>query len=242
MDNDQANILFRVTPARGGARVAVDGPVKVWEQEAGAGIRWKKVGMQLQVQPSGDPVTIQAIVKGDVEGDNLPLTDPVIPLQGDPNRFTFTSTTSSNGLGSGCSDHDVANRTTCWNVDLDIKMWGNDDEVLQVLGEYGEYPSYEGDQNYQAQVVVSVIDDGGDDRYTDLEREVDIDIEDNECGAFGILAMDVGNPNAFTDPNYRDSDGNPLPDCYVNIYDVIEVATQWLDCSDISDPLCESYL
>jgi hypothetical protein len=112
-------------------------------------------------------------------------------------------------------------------------MWGNDDEVLQAEG-----ASAEGDQNYQAQVVVTVIDDGGDDRYTDLERTVDFDIEDNECGAFGILAMDVGN----SDPCEVDEEGNPLPDCHVDIYDAIEVATQWLDCSDISDPACESYL
>jgi hypothetical protein len=238
MDNDQANILFRVTPARGGARVPVDGPVQLWEEELPAGIRWRKIGMQLQVQPSGGPVKLNAEVTGG--NDNPPLTDPCLPLQeaDDPNAFTFTTTTSSNGLGSGCSDHDVANRTTCWNVDLDVKMWGNDDAVLQAE----EGAEAEGDQNYQAVLVATVIDDGGDTRFTGLEREVDIDIEDNECGAYGILPMDIGNPNAATDPNYLDDEGNPLPDCYVDIYDAIEVATQWLDCSDISDPACESYL
>ena len=84
------------------------------------------------------------------------------------------------------------------------------------------------------------------DRYFDegegISSELEILVEDNECGAFGISHVDVGNPNAFTDPNYQDEDGNPLPDCYVDIYDVIELATKWLDCSDISDPSCESYL
>ncbi len=197
--------------------------------------------MQLQVPPSG-PVKVNAVVE-EVEdqpgGDNLPLTDPCIPFQeaDDPNCFTFTTTTSSNGLGTGCSDHDPLNRTTCWNVDLDVKMWGNDDAVLQAEGAEAD-----GDQNYQAVLVATVIDDGGDTRFTGLEREVDIDIEDNECGAYGILPMDIGNPNAFTDPNYLDDEGNPLPDCYVDIYDVIEFATKWLDCSNPQDPSCESYL
>jgi len=249
MDNDQANILFRVTPARGGTRVAVTGPVQLWEEYTASDLlRWRKIGFQLQVQPSGDPVKLNAEVTGEIEGDNLPPTDPCLPLQeaDDPNCFTFTSTTSTNGLGSGCADHDVANKTTCWNVDQNIKIWGNDDAVLQVMGDYGEYPTVDGDQNYQAVLEVTVIDDGGDERYADLAEDdpktVDIDIQDNECGAFGVLPLDVGNPNAFTDPNYRDSEGNPLPDCYVDIYDVIELATKWLDCSDIHYPYCESYL
>ena len=260
IDNDQANILFQVTPSRGGARVPVTGPVQIWEEpELYQGTpreRWRKIGMQLQVQPAGGPVKLNAEVTGEIVGDNLPTTVATLPFveADDPNCYTFTSTTSSNGLGTGCPDHDLANKTTCWNVDQDIKMWGTDDELLQV-----EDAAAKGDQNYQAGLRVWIMDGGGDERYQwtvladpcepgsvdetfSLEKEVQIDIEDNECGAFGVLAFDVGNPNAFTDPNYRDSDGNPLPDCYVNIYDVIEIATKWLDCSYISDPACESYL
>ena len=46
------------------------------------------------------------------------------------------------------------------------------------------------------------------------------------------------------DPNdYADEDGNPLPDCYVDVYDVIEFVIKFLDCSDPQDPCsCESYL
>ena len=247
-DNDQANILFQVTPSRGGARVPVTGPVQLWEEPVlVTGLpkeRWRKIGIQLQVQPSGGPVKLNAEVTGEIVGDNLPTTDPCLPLQeaDDPNCFTFTATKSSNGLGTGCPDHDLANKTTCWNVDQDIKIWGTDDELLQVEGALAE-----GDQNYQATLEVWVIDTGGDERYENFltqenAKVVDIDITDNECGAYGILPMDIGNPNAATDPNYLDDEGNPLPDCYVDIYDVIEFATQWLDCSNIQDPSCESYL
>ena len=242
MDNDQANILFRVTPSRGGARLPVTGPVQLWEEFVlVTGLpkeKWRKIGFQLQVQPSGGPVKLNAVVEGEIEGDNLPTTDPCLPYEGpvDPNGFTFTSTTSSNGLGTGCPDHDLANKTTCWNVDQDVKIWGTDDAVLQVEA------FAEGDQNYQAVLVVWVVDDGGDERFTDMERTVDIDIEDNECGAYGLSYLDISNPNALTDPNYLDEEGNPLPDCYVDIYDIIEFATRWLKCSDPQDPACESYL
>ncbi|MHC4500686.1 MAG: hypothetical protein ACYS21_16435, partial [Planctomycetota bacterium] len=226
-----------------------------------------KIGIQLQVKPenTADPcsptsVKLNAEVTGDVEGDNLPATDPCLPFveTDDPNGFTFTSTTSSNGLPGGCPDHDLASKTTCWNVDQNIKIWATNDDVLQVLSEEGEHPSSEGEQNYEATLVVTVIDGGGDERYqwteqTDpcdpcsvetfgLEKEVDFAIEDNECGAFGISYLDVGNPNAATDPNYQDDDGNPLPDCYVDIYDLIEFSTEWLDCSDPQGAGCLSYL
>jgi hypothetical protein len=256
MDNDQANILFRVTGIRGGTRGPVTGPVQLWEQYTASDLlKWRKIGIQLQVKPvnAADPceptsVKLQAVVEGDVEGNNLPPTDPCLPFQeaDDPNCFTFTSTTSSNGLGSGCPDHDLANKTTCWNVDQDIKIWGNDDAVLQVEG-----ASADGDEDYHATLVVTVIDGGGDERYQwtvladpcepgsvdetfGLEREVDIDIEDNECGAFGILAMDISNPYYETDPNYAADD----PDCYVDIHDAVEVAKRWLDCTDPQDPTC----
>jgi hypothetical protein len=267
-DNDKADILFRVTPFRGGPKVPVTGPVNLSERLGGAQgdlLRWRKIGIQLQLQPvnTEDPcsptsVKLNAVVTGDVEGDNLPPTDPCLPfvITDDPNCLTFLSETSSNGLPNGCSSHDAANWTTCWNVDLNVQIWGYDDDVLQAEGLDGP-PEAEGDQNYQAVLKVYVIDDGGDERYTTLTEDaaslpgagandgpktVQFNIEDNECGAFGILSMDVGNPNAATDPNYVDEDGNPLPDCYVNIYDAIELATKWLDCSDISDPSCESYL
>jgi hypothetical protein len=236
-DNDQPNILFTVTPANLETPKTPILPfpetaVQLWEEEAPAGLRWRKIGITLQMAPTGGPVKLQA----EITGDNLPLTDPCLPYEeaDDPNGLTFTAVTdqlwNSETMTSG------------WNVSQDIKIWGNDDAELQVLGEEGEHPSAEGDQNYEATLSVWVIDDGGDVGYTDLEQSVEFDIQDNECGAFGVLAMDVGNPNAFTDPNYRDEDGNPLPDCYVDIYDVIEFTTQWLNCSDPQDPACESYL
>ena len=264
MDNDQANILFRATPMRGGTRVRVTGPVELWERlTASDKIRWRKIGIQLQVRPliDKDPcspteVKLRAEVTGPIvdevigtiKGNNLPLTDPCLPFQDadDPNCFTYTATTSSNGLGTGCPDHDPANRTTCWNVDLDVKIWGSDDEVLQVL-DFDTYPEFEDEQYYQATLVVTVVDGGGDERYwrqepvldewgvptgeivtIRLEKSVEFDIEDNECGAFGVLEMDIGN----SDPCAVDNKGNPLPDCYVNIHDVVEMAKRWLNCSD----------
>ena len=251
-DNDQANILFRATPSRGGARVPVIGPVQLWEQLGGAEgtlVRWRKIGIQLQVKPVNDAdpceptsVKLNAVVE-EVEdqpgGDNLPPTDPAnLPFEDsdDPNGFTFTSTTSTNGLGTGCTDHDPANKTTCWNVDQDVKIWGNDDAVLQVEA------FAEGDQNYQATLVVTVMDDGGDERYADLAegdpKTVRFDIEDNECGAFGIMAMDISNPYYITDPNWAEDD----PDCHVDIYDIIEMAKRWVNCSDPQDPCnCTKY-
>ena len=232
--------------------MSVIGPVKLWEQPrywfAIPQTRWREIGITLQVKPliDGDPckptsVKLNLEVVGEVEGDNLPMTDPCgLPYLeiDEPNGLIFTA----------------ANYETRQS----IKIWGVDDAALQVLGgEEGDvYPSAEGEQNYQATLVVTVIDGGGDARYRwlgqdpedpcgpeimiGLEKEVQFDIEDNECGAFGTLAMDVGNPYYVMDevtlggdPNdYVDDDGNPLPDCYVNIYDVIETARRWLDCTD----------
>ena len=227
-DNDQASILFAYGPARNySTKIPVTVPVKIWEEPKKYGvIGWRRIWVKLQVPPlvDGDPcqptsVKLNMELDGDIEGDNLPLTDPCLPYKDidDPNGLIFTA----------------ANYDTYQF----IKIWGNDDAVLQTEG-----ASAEGEQYYSAALIVWVLHDGGDPRYTDLEREVQFNIEDNECGSFGILPLDIGNPNAFTDPNYRDSDGNPLPDCYVDIYDLIEFATQWLNCSYLQDPSCESYL
>jgi hypothetical protein len=121
--------------------------------------------------------------------------------------------------------------TSGWNVPQDIVLRANDDDVLQAEGEVSEYPSVDGEQDYQDQIEFTVADDGGDTRYTGLENTLDIDIEDNECGAFGISELDIAN-----------SSGEDEPDCYVDIYDIIEFATKWLDCSDPQDGGCESYL
>jgi hypothetical protein len=260
-DNDYADILFRVTPSRGGPKINVTGPVRIWERVMPAGEKWRRIGFQLQVKPKNfaDPcnpatsVKLNAEVTGDIVGDNLPTTDVTLPFveSDDPNGFTFTSTTSSNGLPGGCPDHDPASNTTCWNVDQNIKIWGTDDDVLQALD-----ATTEGDQNYQATLVVTVIDGGGYERYqwteiedpcspeivVGLERTVEINIEDNECGAFGISYLDIGNPNAFTDPNFRDENGNPLPDCYIDIYDIVEMAAGWLRCTNPQDENCQPML
>ena len=191
MDNDQANILFSVTP-----------PIQLKEEPKE--IEAVTVGVTLQVAPSGGPVKIVVTNQGG-EG-NPPIMDPPLTPESDPNSLIFNSDN--------------------YNIPQEIDFWGNDDDVLQIEEAFAE-----GDQNYRAEVVFTVVDDGGDTRYTGLERILDVDIEDNECGAFGFLDMDIANSN-----------GEAVPDCYVNIYDVIELLTQWLECSDIKDSFCESYL
>jgi hypothetical protein len=202
-DNDQPNILFTVTPADSTTPETPILPfpettVQLWEESG-----WRNIGVTLQMPPSGDPVKLQVVV----EGDNLPLTDPVLDPEGpDPNGLYFTA-----------GNYDVSQT---------IKIWGNDDDELQAIDAFAE-----GHQDYQAVLVVTVVDDGGDEGYADLEQSVEFDIEDNECGAYGISYLDIAN-----------SSGEEEPDCYVDIYDVIEFATKWLNCSDPQKPGCESYL
>jgi hypothetical protein len=254
-DNDQANILFTYSlPEKHAAYANVTGPVQLWEEPrvryGTPYTRWRKIGITLQVPPhiDGDPcqptttVKLQAAVEGDVEGDNLPHTDPCLP---------FLEIEEPNGLYFTAGDYDIRQA---------IKIWGFDDAALQVLNEEGAYPSMEGQENYQAQLVVTVVDGGGDTRYewleeilteegeslnppefemVGLERTVDINVEDNECGTFGVLSLDIGNPNAFTDPNYVDDEGNPLPDCSVDIWDAIVSALRFLNCTDPQTAGCD---
>jgi len=229
-DNDQADILFTYTPAeKDTPKYPVTGPVQIWEEPrwffGSPYDRWRKIGITLQVPPlvDGDPCQPTSVkLQAAVEGDNPPLTDPTLPFAetDDPNGIIFTA----------------AN----YNVTQSIKVWGNDDQDLQAIDAVAD-----GDEDYQATLVVTVIDGGGDPRYqwqeledpedpcsplidVALERTVTFDIEDNECGAYGILPMDVSNSHYITDPNWAEDD----PDCYVDIYDVIRMAKQWLKCTD----------
>jgi hypothetical protein len=178
VDNDQADILLTYTlPERNPVYADVTGPVQLWEEpRIKYGIpypRWRKIGVTLQVPPAGGPVKLNAEIFSDAS--NPPLTDPCLPFL------------ELNGLIFTAANYDVRQP---------IKIWGNDDDVLQAVG-----ATVAGDQNYQADLVFTVIDDGGDERFTGMQRTVQFDIEDNECGAFGISYLDIGNPNAFTDPN-----------------------------------------
>jgi hypothetical protein len=53
--------------------------------------------------------------------------------------------------------------------------------------------------------------------------------------------MDISNPYVPSDANYIDEEGNPMPDCYVDIYDAIEIARRWLNCSDPQGAGCIQY-
>jgi hypothetical protein len=233
-DNDQANILLAFSPpGEINPKTPVTGPVKIWEEPDDfftfPEIRKRKIWIKLQVPPlvDGDPcqpseVKLNMKVVHDTEADidNLPGTDPCLPYEeiDDPNGLIFTA----------------ANYDTYQS----IQVWGNDDAELQWDTEEGEYPAAKDDELYQAFLDIWVVDDGGDGRYAGFTKEapkrLQFDVEDNECGAFGRLQMDIGN----SDPCAIDEDGNPLPDCYVDIYDAIEVATQWLDCTDPQDISC----
>ena len=221
-DNDYVDILFTVTPPEmNDPKIPVTGPVQLWEEPRYwfglPQIKWRNIGVTLQVLPSGGPVKLNAEVFSDAS--NPPLTDPCLPYEetDDPNGLIFTA-------GN-------------YNISQNIKIWANDDDVLQAIDAVSE-----GDQNYQATLVFTVIDDGGDERFTGMERTVQFDIEDNECGAWGISYLDIGNPNAFTDPNFCDEDGNPLPDCHIDIYDVVEMVAGWLRCTNPKDENCWSML
>jgi hypothetical protein len=156
---------------------------------------------------------------------------------GDPNAIVFTS--DGNPPPSG-----VYGAVRKWDVPFEIVVVGNDDDELQIEEAFAD-----GDQFYQSYVGF-FVDETSDERYTvwdeedeeyyGMERWVDINIEDNDCGASGILPVDVSNPYYLMDeetlggdPNdWVDDDGNPMPDCHVDIYDVLEFVTEWLECSD----------
>ncbi|GAF81648.1 unnamed protein product, partial [marine sediment metagenome] len=238
-DNDQANILFASSKAESSSPktpVRTGDSVQIWEEPRvdpwGVYDRWRKIWVRLQVPPLIDADPCQPTeIKLNLEVtdiSNMPETLPTIlpyPTLSEPNGLTFTAD----------------NYTTYQS----IKIWGNDDDVLQAGGDT------DGDQNYQATLNVWVIDGGGDVRYewyeedpedpggpeilVGLKRTVTIDIQDNECGAFGILPLDISNRYYLTDPNYAQDD----PDCYVDIYDITEMARQWLDCSTPGGAGCE---
>jgi hypothetical protein len=214
-DNDQADILV-TTP------VWLKEEATSYDPVFGTPVyREVTVGVSLQVKPFGGSVEITVENMG--KSGNQPIMDPPLTTTSDPNRLTFTTTDDQPWV--------KATMTSGWNVPQDIDLTANNDDVLQASGEESVYPSVDGEQDYQDEIVVTVVDDGGDARYTNLENTVYIDIEDNECGAFGISELDIAN-----------SSGEDEPDCYVDIYDIIEFATKWLDCSDPQGAGCESYL
>jgi len=250
MDNDQADILFELV----GTGPIRETPVSLVEYRDCVTLfqgicysGWitfpQTIGVTLQVEPKNDESPgsqgyVRVIVSEEDESGNPPIMDPTLLPDGEPNAIVFTS--------DGNPVPGVIGAVRKWDVPFDIVVVGNDDDQLQAEGAEAE-----GGQYYYAYLVFYVDDttdarytvwDEGDQQYYGLDRGVDISIEDNECGAFGISYLDIGNPYAATDPNYQDEDGNPLPDCYVDIFDVIEFATKWLDCSDPQDPACESYL
>ena len=255
VDNDQADILFELVETGKPIR---ETPVTLMEYQLctfwhlGVCQNWvtfpQTIGVSLQVKPENDENPgsqgyVRVIVEQEGGADNPPTMDPPLLPEGpvEPNAILFTSDGNPVPGIEGAA-------LRKWDVPFNIVVVGVDDDQLQAEG-----ASEDGDQYYQANLAFSVTE-ATDKRYhwyeedpedpcapeipVGLEKTVDIKIEDNECGAYGILPLDVGN----SDPCAIDEDGNPLPDCYVDIYDVIELATQWLDCSDIHDPSCESYL
>ena len=261
MDNDQANILFTITPVeKNNPKDPITGPVQIWEQRRlNFYPQWRRIDVKLQVEPANDknpgsPGWVRILVTNDdLFSGNPPIMDPpLLPESAvEPNAIVFTS--------DGSAVPGVIGVVKQWDVSYPIKIWGNEDDKLQAGEAEGE-----GGQNYGANIIFTLDEKGSSDgRYGKMvvvlddygypveptewewegnrnlvDRTIDIEIEDNECGAFGILPMDISNPYYVTDPNYKSYD----EDCQVDIYDLIEVARQWFDCSNPLDPACESYI
>ncbi len=188
-------------------------------------------------------VTMERLGGGE-EGEpefNPPTTDPCLLPDGahtpsEPNAIVFTT--------DGLSVPGVIGDFQQWDVPYPIVLRGINDDKLQA--EPGES---EGSENYEASLEF-FVDASSDKRYgesvqqkTDLgvpipgmfewealEGNIPIKIQDNECGAFGLFSLDlVGNPNETTDPN--------IPDCYVDMWDVLQIIGSWLDCDDPHYPI-----
>ena len=251
-DNDQADILFELV----GTGPIRETPVKLFEYQLcmfwhlGVCQNWvtfpQTIGVTLQVKPENDENPgsqgyVRVFVTNEGESGNQPIMDPPLLQDGpvEPNAILFTS--------DGNPVPGIIGAVSKWDVPFEIVVVGNDDDELQI-----EEASDDGDQYYQANLAFSVTD-STDERYwrqeevldewgvptgeivtIRVENSVPIEIEDNECGAFGIMPEDIaGNV---------DGKGDPLPDCYVDIYDVVEMARRWLNCSDPQDESCVSYL
>ena len=209
-----------------------------------------RIKLQIPLKYDADPCTPElAYVKvimeregGGEEGEpsfNPPTAVPPLLPDGpvEPNAIIFTN---DGGSVPGVYGGDFHK----WDVPYTIVIQGIDDDKLQV-----EPGDSDGSQNYGASLEFSVVE-STDKRYGESVQQVDdqgnpivglfewealdlsvpIDIQDNECGAFGIFPLDlVGNPNETTDPN--------IPDCYVDMWDILSIAASWLDCDDPHYPL-----
>jgi len=253
MDNDQADIIFELV----GTGPIRETPVTLCEYRDCVTLYqgicysgWitfpQTIGVTLQVKPKNDndpcePGYVRVFVTNESESGNLPIMDPHLLQDGpvEPNAILFTS--------DGNPVPGINGAVRKWDVPFEIEVLGNDDDELQI-----EEASDDGDQYYQANLAFSVTE-ATDERYWRQEPELDewgvptgeivtirvensvqIEIEDNECGAYGIMPEDIaGNV---------DGKGDPLPDCYVDIYDVVEMARRWLNCSNPQDESCASYL
>jgi len=270
-DNDQPNIIFALAggPLRDRAVPLLEYQDCVTLYQGICYSGWitypQTVSVTMQVEPENDESPgsqgyVRVIVEQEGGADNFPsMTPPLLPQSPvEPNAIVFTS----DGLAPPPG---VYGAVTKWDVPYDIVLLGVDDDELQAEGAEGGYPSVDGDQFYNASLVFSV-DDTTDARYTPetepegLVRTVNIDIKDNECGALGILPVDISNPyylmdeetlqsiewkpilEGRRDPNdWIDDDGSPMPDCRADIYDILEFATKWLNCSDPQGSGCTRY-
>jgi hypothetical protein len=200
------------------------------------------VGVSLQTPPK-DGGLVKITMGLDTMGTNNPPT--VNPdVWDDPNYLVFSV--------DGATYKGIPTRQ--WDNPLNIDVQGTDDYATQAEGEA------EGGQNYTVELVFHIEESGygqpWDPGYGDyeegvwedkIEKRFLVNIEDNDCGAFGTLNFDISNPyyvmteaelgallgNDRRDPNdWMDSNGIPGPDCHVDMYDLLELAWRWVDCSD----------
>ena len=98
-----------------------------------------------------------------------------------------------------------------WNVPQTISVTAIDDEILE--------------DNPHSTIIFHPAS-SGDSNYDGMEVSLDVTINENECGPWGYGPMDFTGPGG-------------VPDCLVDVLDLAEFLTQWLDCSQPYQDDCD---
>ena len=186
------------------------------------------------------------------EDENTMFTiDPNFVDWKDPNRLTFTIKTAGTAgqpetwTPAACGDDwDPATLTSCWNVPITISIQAVDNDVLgdawvpftpgvvffDPLSEDLWYllPSQNPDgSTFIDNPATTVVETSGG---KGEGKDVEVRVEDNECGAWGYPSADVA--GAF------DTEGESIPDCFVGLADVAAMYIPWLECTEPYEEDC----
>ncbi len=160
--------------------------------------------------PTDDVHVLVALVGRDPEYnillESMSVMDPPLGVADDPNRLTFTTTTHQT--------EDPCTMTSGWNVPQTICVEARDDPCLAEPGlEWVPgailLNGTSDDPRYQSEAEGGELE----------ETEVQFNVQDNECGAWGYDIADVAGGE----------EGGP--DCHVNLEDAALVYVQWLMCT-----------